>query len=224
MLSPKKILNSQIVILILFAISWIFECKFSMSNSEWLFLPRIINIILLGAFYIITEEKKYNYGLFGFLICAMLTSVFFSFNPNSVSGMVFFSLSRLALIIILFNFKDKLDKRHFLPVISLFTIALGAILYIIYKNTLFFYLSAVATLLLAILLSFSFIALLSVFGSKGKGSIEFFVAVCLFLITDTLFSSQKVTGINQSYIIVISSIYYVAYVFIIKSVLKKSNR
>lgn len=216
----KNISNKHLGLLFIFIISWFVELKFTIPRHKFLFVPRVIIIILLGVYYVtLVKKKKYNYFFLAFLFCDFLTAIFFSMSFKNINGMIFFNLSRVLLILLFLNFKDRLDKKHFLPIVSLFFISLSFILYIIYDNTLFFYLSVSATLLLAVILSLSFIALLSY--NENKGNLYFFLASCVFLFTDTLFSSQRISSISNVNLFVTSTLYYLAYFLILLSVLKK---
>lgn len=216
-----KLFSNKFIFLFLFIVSWLIELELTISeNRTYLLIPRMTNLIFLGLYYK-ASVKKIKTTVILFLIALMLTGAFFSFNDYGTYAMLFFISSRAILIKLLVSYKEKLNRKTFLSVMGLFVFSIGLILYVLYKNTLFYYLSALATILLIVLLSISFTRLLTL--GRKQGNLELFIAISIFLIADALFGSQKINGTNLTYIILSATFYYVAYFLIIQFVIKKES-
>lgn len=171
-------------------------------------------------FYYASVAKKYDFYLILTLVLFYVSSVFFTYNPASIYGILILILCRILLIkMVLSYLKIKnINWRYFVYVFLLLVVIAMLISSLYYNGSVFFYLSLVVSSLLIIILTLSFLGVLN---STKKGALEFFIAIFLFVVSDMIFGAKRVTGINTSFIILASLFYNIAYYLITKSVLKR---
>lgn len=118
------------------------------------------------------------------------------------------------------NVKLKnINWNSFIGITILFIIIGFVIGSLYYNNTPFFYIAITATFLLIIILSISFLTLLS---SIKKGNLEFFIAISLFVISDTIFGIQRLMEVSATFLIIASIFYNIAYFLITQSEIKRA--
>lgn len=216
-------LNRRNIYLFLFVIACLLNLYAIKSSSIYLnvFL-RFTRLLFLVLFYNASVEKM-NKTFIIVLLVYLISSVFFTFNPTSLYGVLALAFTRIGLLKIALsnNIKRNFDKRLFIIVTVLF-VGLGLlVLYLYYNNSAFFYYSFFATLLLIVLASVSFLNLISI---QKPSNLYFFIAVALFIISDTIFGIQKMTKISTDFLILASVLYNVSYYLICYSEVVKHDK
>ncbi|WP_299622175.1 hypothetical protein [uncultured Tenacibaculum sp.] len=189
--------------------------------KEFLWLPRGLSltaIVLHG--YFSTKQVHTSFWLLSFFI--VLTGVLFSLNAYTLIGMCSLLGLRLAWLKLLLDTNTKIDREIFLKVFSITTMFFGVVLYLLYVDTIFYYLSIGTTLSLIALLAVSF----SLFTKKGGafGNREMLFSIIIFIISDALSGSKKITGTSMFFIILSVVLYNTAYYFLMKAVMKNAKK
>lgn len=215
----NNILKLENIFLVFLVVSWFFEVKFSLDGLErYVIYPRVLNIVFL-IFYYTTSTKKIKLLYLIFLLELLIPAILFALNNYDWLAMVFIAISRILLICLILSYKEKMEGKLKIRVLSLFAIVLCFLSFLFYKNIAFFYVSALATVILIALLTITFTRLLSL-GAK-RGNLEMFIGTAIFLIADAFFGSKKLTSNEIIYPILSATCYLIAYFLITKSVLKE---
>lgn len=172
--------------------------------------------------YYVTSAKKKNYYLIASLVIFYVASIFFTFNPSSVYGISFICLARLSLVQLPtsnLNFRN-INWDVFITISILFLV-LGFIILSFYpSDTMFFYVSLIATFFLVLLLSFSFLSLLR---TLKNGNILFFMAIALFVASDAISGTQRYLEVSTLLIVMASIFYNIAYFLLVQSDIEKQR-
>lgn len=216
-----KLTNNGVLFLFALILSWVCEVYLQYYNQrDYLFFTKSTSIIILVLYYI-NSVKKTNKLVIILFVIFLITGFFFSKNDYNYLGMLGVSVSRIWMIVILCSFKEKLDKKLLSLILIVCSLIITVLVFILFKNTYFYYISAIATYFLIALLSITFTRLIN-FGMR-KGNLEFFLAVAIFLVSDAFFGSQKLVQTHILNIIISSTSYLIAYLLITISLKKKGN-
>lgn len=218
-----EIFKKSSVYLFLFAITCIltlFAIKY--GNLYLNLFLRILRFSFLLLYYISLTEKV-NVTYLGILGSFLGTSILLVYNSSSTYAMLAVCVTRLLLIRMLISSKTtkKISLKSFRFLLILFVATGVVILSLYYDNSVFFYISILATFLLIVTLYISFVNLLN---TTKKGNLEFFIAISLFVISDMIFGAKRIIGVSASFLIMASILYNIAYFLITNAVLKKTSK
>ena len=98
----------------------------------------------------------------------------------------------------------------------------GVVLYLLYADTIFYYLSIGTTVCLVLVLSASF----SLFTTRGGafGNKEMLLSVAIFILSDALSGSKKIAGTSMFFIILSLLLYNTAYYFLMRAIIKNKTK
>lgn len=181
---------------------------------------KILRYTFLLLFYISATQKVNTLYIISLGLFTM-SSAYFSSNPSSVEAIALLGFSRLPLIKILLSEMKKEYWKTFIKVFSLFFGALVLILFLMFKNSLFYYFSVFSGIALAVLISLSFSIMLV--NNDRRGHIEMFIGMFLFVFTDAVFGIQKIGTTNYIYLLVAALLYNLANYLVTVSIIKKDN-
>lgn len=203
-------------------ILWLLVVGFYTTNQKnALIITRTLTIIFLGLYYI-SSVNKINKTFIFFLVSLLPIAVLFSIDDYNYLGMLAVGISRLILILFLVLQKNKPDKKLLRTLLLVFSIILSVIVYILYNNSIFFYIAVLSTIFLSILASISFTKLLNN-GTKG-GNLDFFLALFILITSDALFGSKKLTSSDPIYTLLSSTFYLISYLLIVRSAIKMDKK
>lgn len=218
----KNIVTKQNGYLTVFILSCLFTFYTigtnNINNTLILLSVKYLFLIL----YYTSSVRKNNYYLIAGLVLFYIASVFFTFHPASIYGIIILSFARLSLIQLptsSLKFRS-INWDVFLTVCILFLVISFVIFSFYPMNTVFFYVSLIATFFLILLLSFSFLSLLK---TLKRGNILFFIAIALFIISDAISGTQRYLEVSTSLIIMASVLYNIAYFLLVKSDIEKQE-
>lgn len=129
---------------------------------------------------------------------------------------------RLCWLKLMFDINTKIDKTILLIAFAITTTLFGVILYLLYTDSIFYYLSIAITIGLVLILSTSF-SLLTTKGLKF-GNKEMIISIGIFILSDALSGSKKIGGTYLFYIILSVVLYNTAYFFLMKALIKNISR
>lgn len=218
----KALRKYKNIFLGLIILLWLLVVGFYIANQkDALIITRTLTIVFLGLYYLSSVNKINKFFIF-FLISLLPTAILFSIDDYNYLGMLAVGISRLLLILFLAFQKNKIDKKLLRTLLLIFSIILSFIAYASYDNSIFFYIAVLATILLSILASISFTKLLS----KGikRGNLEFFIAFFIFIISDALFGSKKLTSSDVIYTLLSSTFYLISYLLIVQGAIKMNEK
>lgn len=170
--------------------------------------------------YYIISVSRLDYLFLAYLFTSLLVGASFALNDYSFLAVILMIVSRIMLITLLYSFRGKIDIMSFLQILFVFTTPISIIVYTLFKHTRFYYASAIATYLLVVALAIAFTRVLN-FGMKNR-NLELFLATFLFLASDMLFGSKKLSETETIYITLSSGSYLVAYLLIALAMIKKA--
>lgn len=220
--NSQKIFNKSNIYLflfVLFCLATLFAIK--LGDFYLNIFVRCARYLFLFLYYK-SLVKKANYLLVSIIVLFFIASLFFVFNSSSLYGLVSICISRVVLIILIVsNIKLRgVSWNLAIKIFVLFTVIGSVILSLYYNNSPFFYLTVVSVIFLIILLALSFLNLLD---TSLKGNLEFFSAISLFVISDTIFGVQRLTHVAIPFLVAASIFYNLAYFFIVKSEIKRQG-
>ena len=191
------------------------------GDKDLLFLPRVLSLFALLCYgYLSIKMVTKKMYLLGFFILS--TGVLFSLDDYTILGMVSLVALRISWLSVLVSYKEKSDPKVVLMVFILAIVLISIVLYSMYVDTLFFYLSVLTTLSLLLLLAFSFSNALTL--SPKFGNKEMFIAVVIFFLSDALSGAKKIEGTSTFFLILSVVLYNVAYFFLINAFIKKDEK
>ncbi|CAL2086426.1 hypothetical protein [Tenacibaculum sp. 190524A05c] len=189
--------------------------------KEALWLPRslsLISIVLYGYYSI--KDVPFSFWVLSFFIVS--TGFLFSLDDYTLIGMLSLIGLRLSWTKLIFDINTKIDKTILLIAFAITTAMFGVILYLLYTDSIFYYLSIATTLGLVLLLSTSF-SLLTTKGMKF-GNKEMIISIGIFILSDALSGSKKIAGTSLFYIILSVVLYNTAYYFLMRALIKNISR
>ena len=189
--------------------------------KEALWLPRslsLISIVLYGYYSI--KDFPFSFWVLSFFIVS--TGFLFSLDDYTLIGMLSLIGLRLSWTKLIFDINTKIDKTILLIAFAITTAMFGVILYLLYTDSIFYYLSIATTLGLVLLLSTSF-SLLTTKGMKF-GNKEMIISIGIFILSDALSGSKKIAGTSLFYIILSVVLYNTAYYFLMRALIKNISR
>lgn len=189
--------------------------------KEVLWIPRLISLssIVLYGYFSVKDVPK-SFWILSFFI--VLTGFFFSLDDYTLIGMCSLICLRFSWLKLIFDINTKIDKVILLVAFSITAVLFGMILYLIYTDSIFYYLSIVTTIGLVLLLSTSF-SLLTTKGVK-LGNREMFISIAIFILSDALSGSKKITGTSMFYIMLSVVLYNTAYFFLMNAIIKNRTK
>ncbi len=188
-----------------------------LNFKEALWLPRtfsLISIVLYGYFSI--KEVPFSFWILSFFIVS--TGFLFSLDDYTLIGMFSLIGLRLSWAKLIFDINTKIDWIILLIVFGITTLLFGIVLYLLYADTIFYYLSIATTIALVLLLSTSF-SLLTTKGGK-YGNKEMLLSIIIFILSDALSGSKKIAGTSLFFIVLSVVLYNTAYYFMMKGIIK----
>ncbi|MFY7672208.1 hypothetical protein ACOSP6_14080 [Tenacibaculum sp. MEBiC06402] len=189
--------------------------------KEILWIPRLLSlssVVLYG--YFSAEQIPFSFWILSLFI--ILTGFLFSLDDFTLLGMCSLIALRFSWLKLIFDIKSKIDKKIILIALSITSLLFGMILYLIYTDSIFYYLSIVTTVGLVLLLSTSF-SLLTTRGTKF-GNKEMFISIAIFILSDALSGSKKITGTSLFFIILSVVLYNTAYYFLMRAIIKNKSK
>lgn len=184
----------------------------------------ILRVLRFGflSMYFISLTKNHNVTYWIILASSMAASIFLIYNSSSVYAAVSICIARLALIhmISLGIRKEHISWKMFVFLVFLSIIIGAVVLSLYYNNSAFFYAVLIASFLLIIAFSLSFLRLLN---TSKKGNLNIFIAICLFIVSDTIFGARRIIGVSASFLIIGSILYNTAYFLITQAMIKKDK-
>ena len=189
--------------------------------KETLWLPRslsLISIVLYGYYSI--KDVPFSFWVLSFFIVS--TGFLFSLDDYTLIGMLSLIGLRLSWTKLIFDINTKIDKTILLITFAITTLLFGVILYLLYTDSIFYYLSIATTIALVLLLSTSF-SLLTTKGMKF-GNKEMIISIGIFILSDALSGSKKIAGTSLFYIILSVVLYNTAYYFLMRALIKNISR
>ncbi|CAL2082448.1 hypothetical protein [Tenacibaculum sp. 190524A05c] len=189
--------------------------------KEALWLPRslsLISIVLYGYYSI--KDVPFSFWVLSFFIVS--TGFLFSLDDYTLIGMLSLIGLRLSWTKLIFDINTKIDKTILSIAFAITTAMFGVILYLLYTDSIFYYLSIATTLGLVLLLSTSF-SLLTTKGMKF-GNKEMIISIGIFILSDALSGSKKIAGTSLFYIILSVVLYNTAYYFLMRALIKNISR
>lgn len=191
-------------------------------------LLRIPSMLFLWWYYVVSVKKENSNFVFG-MVFFVISSFFFTIDFSHLLGIITLLISRLFLIKIVISDLKKTDKTTAFAITALFSVISFVIMYLFYTNTLFFYISALATISLILLASFTFSILLN---SKNKSDyVTMFFGVFFFVISDAIFGVQKLNQGGSSSEISVSAntiitvfLYNLGFFLITKAMINRDKR
>ncbi|MCH2034333.1 MAG: hypothetical protein MK202_12560 [Tenacibaculum sp.] len=192
-----------------------------LDAKELLWLPRtlsLISVVLFGYYSI----KKVPFSFWVLSTFIVLTGFLFSLDDYTLLGMLCLIGLRLSWLKLMFDINTKIDKTILLIAFAITTTLFGVILYLLYTDSIFYYLSIVTTIGLVLILSTSF-SLLTTKGLKF-GNKEMIISIGIFILSDALSGSKKIGGTSLFYIILSVVLYNTAYFFLMKALIKNISR
>ncbi len=211
--------HSFLILFILFSLLDI-SCIY-LGAKELLWLPRtlsLISVVLFGYYSI----KKVPFSFWVLSTFIVLTGFLFSLDDYTLLGMLCLIGLRLSWLKLMFDINTKIDKTILLIVFAITTTLFGVILYLLYTDSIFYYLSIATTIGLVLILSTSF-SLLTTKGLKF-GNKEMIISIGIFILSDALSGSKKIGGTSLFYIILSVVLYNTAYFFLMKALIKNISR
>lgn len=211
--------HSFLILFILFSLLDI-SCIY-LDAKELLWLPRtlsLISVVLFGYYSI----KKVPFSFWVLSTFIVLTGFLFSLDDYTLLGMLCLIGLRLSWLKLMFDINTKIDKTILLIAFAITTTLFGVILYLLYTDSIFYYLSIVTTIGLVLILSTSF-SLLTTKGLKF-GNKEMIISIGIFILSDALSGSKKIGGTSLFYIILSVVLYNTAYFFLMKALIKNISR
>lgn len=211
--------HSFLILFILFSLLDI-SCIY-LDAKELLWLPRtlsLISVVLFGYYSI----KKVPFSFWVLSIFIVLTGFLFSLDDYTILGMLCLIGLRLSWLKLMFDINTKIDKTILLIAFAITTTLFGVILYLLYTDSIFYYLSIATTIGLVLILSTSF-SLLTTKGLKF-GNKEMIISIGIFILSDALSGSKKIGGTSLFYIILSVVLYNTAYFFLMKALIKNISR
>lgn len=175
----------------------------------------VISKIFVSIFFVLyffETLKKSNYLLSVSLLLFFLSTILFSVESKSVIGMFLLFCYRLVLMKVVLN--RKVDWKLFLTVFLIAISIMSLLFVLVFKNTLFYYLSVLTTLVLIGLISLAFTNIIS---RSSPKNVLFFIAIALFVACDTIFGVKKLEIADNINIIIGTACYYISFFFIVKS-------
>ncbi|SNR14211.1 hypothetical protein [Tenacibaculum jejuense] len=189
--------------------------------KDLLWLPRVLSLMAIVFYgYFSKKQVKLSFWVLSFFI--VLTGVLFSLNDYNLLGMLSLIALRFTWLKLIFDLNTKIDYTIFFKVLGITAAFFGVVLYALYVNSVFYYLSIATTLGLLMLLSAAF----SVFTTKGGnyGNREMLLSIIIFIISDALSGSKKITGTSLFFIILSVVLYNTAYYFLMRAVIKNTKK
>ncbi len=211
--------HSFLILFILFSLLDI-SCIY-LDAKELLWLPRtlsLISVVLFGYYSI----KKVPFSFWVLSTFIVLTGFLFSLDDYTLLGMLCLIGLRLSWLKLMFDINTKIDKTILLIAFAITTTLFGVILYLLYTDSIFYYLSIATTIGLVLILSTSF-SLLTTKGLKF-GNKEMIISIGIFILSDALSGSKKIGGTSLFYIILSVVLYNTAYFFLMKALIKNISR
>ena len=211
--------HSFLVLFILFSFLDI-SCIY-LEAKELLWLPRtlsLMSVVLFGYYSI----KKVPFSFWVLSTFIVLTGFLFSLDDYTLLGMLCLIGLRLSWLKLMFDINSKIDKTILLIAFAITTTLFGVILYLLYTDSIFYYLSIATTIGLVLILSTSF-SLLTTKGLKF-GNKEMIISIGIFILSDALSGSKKIGGTSLFYIILSVVLYNTAYFFLMKALIKNISR
>lgn len=209
------------IFLVLFIISCsLIPLAIEKESTGLVVFLRCARIVLLVLFYITSTQKQSTLFIVS-LIPFLVSGIFFVFNSSSIYGMLALIVSRILLIKLVIPQNKKVDWKLFTRITGLFLAVASGILSLFYKNTFLFYISATTGLVLIVLLSLTFMNLL--LQSRKSGTLEMFLAVFIFMISDIVFGIEKINETNKVNMMFSAVFYNVAYFLICWSLIMKDK-
>lgn len=172
--------------------------------------------------YFVSLTKNHNVAYWVISVSSLLASLLLVYNSSSVYAIVSVCITRLAFIHVasLGIEKEHISRKSF-TFLFLMSVVIGAVvLSLYYNNSALFYTILIASFLLSIAFSLSFLRLLN---TSKKGNLEFFIAICLFIISDAIFGVRRIIGVNATFLIVGSMFYNTAFFLITQAMVKKEK-
>ncbi|WP_348716124.1 hypothetical protein [Tenacibaculum sp. 190130A14a] len=108
----------------------------------------------------------------------------------------------------------KVDWKLFLTVFLIAISIMSLLFVLVFKNTLFYYLSISTTLVLIGLISLAFTNIIS---RSSPKNVLFFIAIALFVACDTIFGVKKLEIADNINIVIGTACYYISFFLIVKS-------
>lgn len=213
---PKHLFFALFISFSIIDVSTIF---FGFKDLLW--LPRVLSLIAVVLYgYFSKKQVKLSFWVLSFFI--VLTGVLFSLDDYTLLGMLSLIALRFTWLKLIFDLNTKIDYITFFKVLGITSAFFGIVLYALYVDSLFYYLSIITTLGLLLLLSAAF----SVFTTKGGGfgNREMLLAIIIFIISDALSGSKKITGTSLFFIILSVVLYNTAYYFLMRAVIKNAKK
>jgi hypothetical protein len=213
---------SKHLFLTLFILFSIFDILcISFGFKEYLWLQRTLSLVSVVLFgYFSTKKIPMSFWVLSFFI--VVTGLLFSLNEYTLIGMCSLIGLRLSWLKLIFDINPKIDKKILFITFSIATTLFGIVLYLLYTDTIFYYLSIITTIALVLLLSTSF-SLLTTKGTK-LGNKEMFISIVIFVLSDALSGSKKIAGTSLFYIMLSVVLYNTAYYFLMKAIIKNTFR
>ncbi|WP_442264532.1 hypothetical protein ACSIGC_09185 [Tenacibaculum sp. ZS6-P6] len=208
-----------LILFILFSIVDVLTIFYGCKDLLW--LPRILSlsaVVLYGCF---TNKKiQISFLILSFFI--VLTGFLFSLNDYTLLGMLSLVCLRLSWLKLIYDLNSKIDYIIFFKVLGITSVFFGVIFYVLYVNSTFYYLAVATTFSLLLLLAIAF----SLFTTKGGafGNREMLLSIIIFIFSDTLSGSKKITGTSLFFIILSVVLYNTAYYFLMRAVIKNAKK
>lgn len=187
-------------------------------------LNLVLSFLKFGVLtlYYFLSTKKTNSSFVVIVALFFTTGMFLNYKSLTIYGFITILLSRIALIKLSLK---TLDVKHITSFSfiagSIILTSIGVLIFSLYlNNSTFFYLSLSAMILLIALIIIAFLNLLA---TTKKGNLAFFMAISLFVISDTIFGTQQLNHISSVFLIIASAFYNIAYFLLVQHQIEKQN-
>lgn len=188
-----------------------------LDMRDLLWIPRTLSLmsIVLFGYYSVKKTPPSFWLLSVFIV---LTGFLFSLDDYTLLGMFCLFGLRLSWLKLMFDINTKINKSILLVTFAIATVLSSIILYLLYTDSIFYYLSILTTVGLVLILSTAF----SLFTTKGMnfGNKEMLLAVAIFIVSDALSGSKKIMGTSVFYVILSVVLYNTAYYFLMRALIK----
>ncbi|MDY0780635.1 hypothetical protein [Tenacibaculum sp. IB213877] len=212
----------KIIIITFFIFFWLVDLwMIYIDERAFLIFPRVLSLSCLIIFYFFSVKKiNVNFYILSFFI--LVTGALFSLNEYTLLGMLSLIALRISWISLLLSYKEKNDHKFIGLIFTLSITIMGVVMYSMYVNTSFFFLSILTSITLLFLLAISFSKLVS--NGSQFGNKEMFISIMIFVFSDALSGAKKIDGTNTLFIMLSVFLYNIAYYFLIQALIKKDNK
>jgi hypothetical protein len=212
----------KIIIITFFIFFWLVDLwMIYIDERAFLIFPRVLSLSCLVMFYFFSVKKiNVNFYILSFFI--LVTGALFSLNEYTLLGMLSLIALRISWISLLLSYKEKIDHKFIGLIFTLSITIMGVVMYSMYVNTSFYFLSILTSITLLFLLAISFSKLIS--NGSQFGNKEMFISIMIFVFSDALSGAKKIDGTSTFFIMSSVLLYNIAYCFLIQALIKKDNK